>query len=155
MKGDSKVIEHLNAILKNELTVINQYFLHARILKDWGLIKLGEKEYQESLEEMRHADELIERILFLEGLPNLQDLGKLYIGENVEEILKCDRKMELIAIPMLREAIKCCEEKTDYISRDLLMKILSDEEAHLDFLDTELGLIARIGIENYQQSQMA
>ncbi|ODN42185.1 bacterioferritin [Piscirickettsia litoralis] len=154
MKGDAKVIEHLNAILKNELTVINQYFLHARMLKDWGLTKLGEKEYQESLEEMRHADALIERILFLEGLPNLQDLGKLYIGENVEEILKCDRKMELIAIPMLRDAIKCCEEKADYVSRDLLLKILSDEEDHLDFLDTELGLIDRLGIENYQQSQM-
>ena len=152
---DPEIIVHLNKILKNELTVINQYFLHSRMLNDWGLTKLGAKEYEESIDEMKHADQLIQRILFLEGLPNLQDLGKLYIGQNVKEILEADLKQEEIAIPDLREAIKCAARKEDFVSRDLFSEILAAEEDHLDWLETQLGLLERVGLENYQQSQMA
>lgn len=151
---DPEIIAHLNKILKNELTVINQYFLHSRMLDDWGLTKLGAKEYEESIDEMKHADQLIQRILFLDGLPNLQDLGKLYIGQNVKEILEADLKQEEIAIPDLREAVKCAEQKEDFVSRDLFSEILAAEEGHLDWLETQLGLIERVGLENYQQSQM-
>ncbi len=154
MKGDPKVIEHLNTILYNELTAINQYFLHSRMLKDWGLNKLGDHEYQESIEEMQHADKLIGRILFLEGLPNLQDLGKLLIGENVREILECDLKLEEKGIPDLREAIAYADSIRDYVSRDLFQTILTEEEEHVDHLETQLGLIDRLGLENYQQSQI-
>ena len=154
MQGDSVVIEHLNRVLKNELTAINQYFLHSRILKDWGLEKLGDYEHHESIDEMKHADALIQRILFLEGLPNLQDLGKLRIGEDVEEILKADLDMELDALPDLRAAIAYCESRKDFVSRELFEDILESEEEHVDWLETQLELIERIGIENYQQSQI-
>ncbi|MCR9079022.1 MAG: bacterioferritin [Hyphomonadaceae bacterium] len=149
MKGDAKVIEFLNQALKNELTAINQYFLHSRMLKDWGVSKLGEYEYKESIEEMNHADWLIERILFLGGLPNLQDLGKLRIGENVKEILECDLKLEQDAIPLLRDAMEHCESIRDYVSRDLFGKILHNEEEHVDYIETQFDLIERMGIENY------
>lgn len=149
---DPKVIEFLNAALKNELTAINQYFLHSRMLKDWGVTKLAEKEYEESIDEMHHADWLIERILFLNGLPNLQDLGKIYVGENVEEIVACDLKMEAIAIPLLRDAIEYCEKVRDYVSRDLFSKILSSEEEHLDWLETQQDQIKLMGIQNYIQN---
>jgi len=154
VKGDTKVIEYLNKILTNELTAINQYFLHARMFKNRGLNKLNEKEYHESIDEMKHADRLIERILFLEGLPNLQDLGRLKIGEHTVEMLECDLALEREALPLLREAIAYCEQANDYISRELLEHILESEEEHLDWLETQLDLIAKIGIQNYEQSMM-
>ncbi|HYM73269.1 MAG TPA: bacterioferritin [Stellaceae bacterium] len=153
MQGDPTVIQHLNAVLKNELTAINQYFLHARMLKHWGVTKLGDWEYKESLDEMKHADRLINRILFLEGLPNLQDLDKLLIGESVQEILECDLKLEQAAMPRLRTAIVHCESVRDFISRELFEAILDSEEEHVDFLETQLGLIPKVGIENYIQMQ--
>ncbi len=153
MKGDAKVIEFLNQALKNELTAINQYFLHSRMLKDWGVSKLGDYEYKESIEEMNHADWLIERILFLGGLPNLQDLGKLRIGESVKEILDCDLALEEDAIPLLRDAMEHCEKVRDYVSRDLFGKILHNEEEHVDYIETQFDLIERIGIESYTHLQ--
>ncbi|MGH8282421.1 MAG: bacterioferritin [Gammaproteobacteria bacterium] len=154
MQGDTKVIQFLNKALKNELTAINQYFLHARMYKNWGLKELDEHEYKESVDEMKHADRLIERILFLEALPNLQELGKLYIGENVKEIIECDLKLEMEAAPLLREAIACCETRSDYISRELFEDILESEEDHIDWLETQLDLINRVGIENYTQKKI-
>ncbi len=154
MERSSKVVEALNKILTNEMTAINQYFLHSRMLKDWGFEKLGEYEYTESVDEMKHADVLIERILFLNGLPNLQDLHRLRIGENVKEILECDLQLEEAAIPELREAITLCEAEADYVSRDMLSNILENEEEHLDYLETQLELLAKVGEENYLQSQV-
>ena len=154
MKGDKKVIELLNRVLTNELTAVNQYFLHARMWKDWGFSKLNDYEYHESIDEMKHADKLIERILFLEGLPNLQDLGKLRIGENTEEMLQCDLALEHDALPPLREGVAYCESIQDYVSRDLFAEILSSEEDHVDWLETQIDLIGRIGIKNYQQSMI-
>ena len=154
MKGDAKVIEHLNKALFNELTAINQYFLHAKIYKDWGLTSLAKKEHEESIDEMKHADLLMERILFLEGLPNMQDLGRLMIGEDVAEMLKCDLKLEQMAVPDLRDGIEHCEQARDYVSRDLLQGILDSEEEHIDWLETQLGLVNRVGIKNYLQAQM-
>lgn len=153
MRGDQTVIQHLNAALKNELTAINQYFLHARMLKHWGVTKLGKYEYDQSIDEMKDADELIERILFLDGLPNLQDLGKLLIGENVREILDCDLRLENIAIADLRQAIAHCESVRDFGTRDLLSEMLAGEEDQVDFIETQIELIDRIGIENYIQLQ--
>ena len=153
MQGDPTVIQHLNAVLKNELTAINQYFLHARMLKHWGVTKLGDYEYKESLDEMKHADKLINRILFLEGLPNLKDLDMLLIGETVQVLLECDLHLERAAMPRLREAIVYCESVRDFISRELFETILESEEEHVDFLETQLGLIPKIGLENYIQLQ--
>lgn len=154
MKGDKKVIQLLNQALANELVAINQYFLHARMFKDWGLTRLADHEYHESIDEMKHADWLVERILFLEGLPNLQDLGKLNIGENVPEALQADLNLELQAIPDLQDGIEYCEKIRDYVSRDLLRRILDSEEEHVDWLETQLQLIEQVGLANYLQSQM-
>jgi len=154
MKGDPKVIEHLNRVLKNELTAINQYFLHARMFKNWGFSKLDEHEYHESIDEMKHADKLIARILFLDGLPNLQDLGRLRIGENTVEVLKADLALENDGLPDLRAAIQTCEASADFVSRELFTDILEAEEEHVDWLETQLALIDSIGLENYQQSQL-
>jgi len=154
MKGDPKVIEHLNKVLANELVAINQYFLHAKMFKDWGLDKLGAKEYHESIDEMKHADKLIERIFFLDGLPNLQDLGKLMIGEDTKEILECDLKLENIAIPDLRDGIEYCEQVRDFGTRDLLSEILDSEEEHVEWLETQIALYNRLGQQNYEQSQV-
>ena len=154
MKGDNRVIEFLNIVLRNELTAINQYFLHSRMFKDWGLEVLADHEFAESVDEMKHADQLIERILFLEGLPNMQDLGKLMIGENTKEMLECDLKLEIDAIPDLREAIDYCESVKDFVSRDLFDQILSSEEEHVDWLETQIQLIGKLGIENYLQTQV-
>jgi bacterioferritin len=153
VRGDPTVIQHLNAVLKTELTAINQYFLHARTLKHWGVSKLGAYEYRQSLEETKDADELIERILFLEGLPNLQDLDKLLVGETVREILDCDLRLEQAGIARLREAVTHSETVRDFISRDLFLDILKGEEHQVDFLETQLGLIDKIGLENYIQLQ--
>lgn len=154
MKGDKQVIKYLNKALKNELVAINQYFLHARMFENWGLTELNEKEYEESIDEMKHADALIKRILFLEGLPNLQDIGKLKVGENTEEIFRCDLALEQEAVPLLREAIEHCEQAKDYVSRELFEHILESEEEHIDWLETQLELIERVGLQNYQQSKM-
>ena len=154
MRGDATVLQHLNTILRNELTAINQYFLHARMLKNWGVTKFGEHEHHESIDEMKHADRLIERILFLEGLPNLQDLGKLLIGENVHECLKCDLEQEMRAHGELKAAIADSEAQGDFVSRELFKSILVSEEEHIDFLETQLDLIQRVGIQNYTQSQI-
>ena len=149
MRGDQTVIQHLNAVLKNELTAINQYFLHARMLRHWGVSKLGDREYHASLDEMKDADKLIDRILFLNGLPNLQDLDKLLIGENVREILECDLRLEEAGITRLREAIAYCEGVRDFVSRDLFSDILEGEEDQVDFIETQFELIDRIGLERY------
>ena len=150
---DPKVIELLNQVLKNELTAINQYFLHAKMLEDWGMSELAKHERSESIEEMQHAEALIDRILFLDGLPNLQDLGKLLIGQDVKEILECDLALEMVALPVLREAIAFCEEAGDYVTRQLFDGILKAEEYHVDWLETNLDLIGKMGIQNYIQSQ--
>jgi bacterioferritin len=154
MQGDPQVIQHLQAQLKNELTATNQYFLHYRILKHWGFDRLAKKEYEESIGEMKHADKLMERILFLDGLPNLQDLGKLMVGENVPEILDCDLRSERGAQSTLKAGIAHCEAVKDYISREILVEILDDTEDHIDWLETQIDLLAKVGLPNYLQSQM-
>jgi len=152
VRGDAKVLDYLNRALKNELTSINQYFLHARMLDNWGMRRLGKIEYDESIDEMKHADRLVKRILFLEGLPNLQDLGKLFIGEDVREILQCDLRREMEAHPMYKEAITYCESAQDFVTRELLVHIQKSEELHIDFIEEQLGLIEKMGLQNYVQS---
>ena len=154
MKGDAQVIWHLQAQLKNELTAINQYFLHYRMYKHWGMDKLAKKEYEESIGEMKHADKLMDRIFMLDGLPNLQDLGKLMIGEDVPEALACDLKLEMVAQETIKTGMAHCESVRDYVSRDLLQGILDDTEEHIDFLETQIDLVGRVGLQNYLQSQM-
>ncbi len=154
MKGDKQVVTHLNKILANELIAINQYFLHAKMFKNWGLKELAEHSHHESIDEMKHADKLIDRILFLEGLPNLQDLGKLNIGENTAEIFECDLGLELRAIPDLKNAIVYCNSVHDFATTELLEDILESEEEHVDWLETQLGLIEKVGIQNYLQEKM-
>ena len=154
MKGDIKVIEYLNTVLGNELVAINQYFLHAKMFQDWGLTELFEHEHHESIDEMKHADQLVSRILFLEGLPNLQSLGKLMIGENTKEMLECDLKLEMQGLSALKEAISYCEQCQDYVSRELFEEILESEESHIDWLETQLSLIGKVSEKNYLQSKM-
>ncbi len=153
LKGDPQVIAFLNTALKNELTAINQYFLHSRMLADWGVSELAKKEHDESVDEMKHADCLIQRILFLGGLPNLQDVGKLLIGENLKEIISCDLALEKAALPDLHKAIAHCEKVSDYVSREIFVSILKSEEGHIDFLQTQFRLIEQMGIENFVQLQ--
>ena len=155
MKGDPKVIEHLNKALKLELTTVNQYFLHARMFRDWGFAKIAKIEYEESIDEMKHADALIERILFLEGLPNVQDLGKVLIGETLKECLECDLEAERRAHPVYKDAIAYCEQVGDYVARQLFDEILKSEEEHIDYLETQLSVIEKIGEERYMQSQLS
>jgi bacterioferritin len=154
MRGDPDVLRHLNAVLTNELTAINQYFLHSRMFRHWGLMRLADHEHHESIDEMKHADKLIERILFLEGLPNLQDLHKLLIAESAQEALECDLKLEMASHPTLKAAIAHCETVGDYVSRELFEDILESEEEHIDYLETQLELIGKVGLENWLQSQM-
>ena len=155
MQGDKKVIEYLNKILGNELIAINQYFLHSKMYRNWGFGELAEHEYHESIDEMKHADKLTDRILFLEGLPNYQHLGKLRIGENVKEMLQCDLDLERDALPVLKEGIAYCEKVQDYVTRELMVKILDSEEEHIDWLETQLSLIDQVGLQNYLQSKMS
>ncbi len=154
MKGDAKVLEHLNKALKAELTAVNQYFLHARMYKNWGFEALAKHEYEESIDEMKHADALIERILMLDGLPNLQDLGRLRIGEDVEECLRADLALEMDAHPMYKDAIGYCESVGDYVTREIFVRIQESEEEHIDWLETQLEVLGKVGIQNYLQSQM-
>jgi bacterioferritin len=154
VKGNAKVIKHLNEVLTNELTAINQYFVHAKMFANWGFNRLAKRERAASIDEMKHAESLVERILFLEGLPNLQNLHKLFVGEDVTEALRCDLKLELAAHPTLRTAIADCEACGDYVSRDLFRQIIASEEEHIDWLETQLGLIDKVGVANYQQAQM-
>jgi bacterioferritin len=152
VRGDARVLDYLNRALRNELTSVNQYFLHARMLDNWGMRRLGKLEYEESIDEMKHADRLVKRILFLEGLPNLQDLDKLFIGEDVHEVLQCDLRRELEAHPLYKEAIAYCESVQDFVTRELLVHIQKSEEEHIDFIEEQLGLIEKMGLPNYVQS---